>query len=337
MTGLLSGVRQAIGQYFSLVSLLPSLLLVAYCFALFSSGALLGPPDPDAIGAALADVDFGEAASLTIAALAVSVVTHPLQFMIVQWAEGYWGLNGLMRRFRELAVERHRRRRDALFTLASEADELREELEAADPVPPVTWRRRVRALHYESFRLSASYPVGVEHVMPTRLGNALRRYEVGAGAPFGLPAANLLPLVALVAPANELNYLNDRRSAMDLSVRTAANFGIAFVLTVVCFWNDGLWLLTALVPYALAYLSYRGSVVQAHDYGNAMANVIAMNRFTLYERLRVNLPDNVLEERRLHERLQPMHDLAPLERLAFKHPPVTQPLPVPGMESPPAS
>jgi hypothetical protein len=336
MTGLLSGVRQAIGQYFSLVSLLPSVLLVAYCFVLFSSGALSGPPDLGTVRAALSGLDFGEAALLALVAMVVGVVTHPLQFMIVQWAEGYWGLGNLSRRMRELAVDRHRRRRDAVVNLAKDAAELRELIDDADDPPEDRVQQRLLTLHYEASRLSASYPGADDDVMPTRLGNVLRRYEVGAGEPFGLPATALLPLVALVAPANELTYLNDRRSAMDLSVRTAANFGIAFLLTVVFLWDDGLWLLAALVPYTLSYLSYRGAVVQAHDYGNAMANVIAMNRFTLYERLRLHLPDNVLEERRLHERLQPMHDLTPLQKLAFKHPPGNQPVAVPGVDQPPA-
>ena len=320
MTGLLSGFRQAVGQYFSLVSLLPSLLLVVYCSVLISSGALTGPPDVAAVGKALASVDLGEAASLTLVALVLGVVTHPLQFMIVQWAEGYWGLGNLTRRLRNLAIDRHRRRRDAIIGLAEKAEGRRQKIKRGEESVSDTVQHQLLTLHYESFRLKASYPREDDHVMPTRLGNVLRRYEVGAGEPFGLSAAALLPLVALVAPPVELDYLNDRRSAMDLTVRIAGTFGIAFLLTALFFWDDGLWLLTALVPYALTYLSYRGAVVQAHDYGSAMANVIAMNRFTLYERLHLKLPDNALEERNLHDRLQPMHRLEPLPRMTFRHP-----------------
>ncbi|GAA3938384.1 hypothetical protein [Actinoplanes auranticolor] len=336
MTGLLSGARQTIGQYFSLVSFLPSLFLVSYCSVLISTGALTGPPDHSGIRDALAKVDLGGAAALSLVALAVSVVMHPLQYMIVQLTEGYWGLGTLSRRTRSLAVDRHIRRREAIYELRKDAERVRAALEQSGKAPTADVYQELLTLHYESWRLSSDYPESADHVMPTRLGNVLRRYEVGAGEPFGLPASALLPLVGLVAPVNELNYLNDRRSAMDLAVRTAAVFAIAFGISVVFFWDDGLWLLTALVPYALAYLSYRGAIVQAHDYGNAMANVVAMNRFALYERLHLELPNNVQEERDLHGKLRPMFDLQPLQTLTFKHP-EPPPLAVGLAPSPPAS
>jgi hypothetical protein len=320
MTGLLSGARQAIGQYFSLVSFLPSLFLVTYCSVLLRSGALTGPPDYTGVREAIAKVDLGGAAVLTLVALAVSVVMHPLQYMIVQLAEGYWGLGTLSRRAHAMAAARHIRRREALYDLRREATARRGRLERSTKAPDPDARQELLNLQYESHRLSSAYPESADHVMPTRLGNVLRRYEVGAGEPFGLPASALLPLVGLVAPANELGYLNDRRSSMDLAVRTATVFGIAFGLSVLCFWDDGPWLLTALIPYAFTYLSYRGAIVQAHDYGNALANVIAMNRFTLYERLHVELPNNIQEERDLHDKLRPMFQLQPLTTLTFKHP-----------------
>ncbi|GAA0812072.1 hypothetical protein [Spirilliplanes yamanashiensis] len=320
MTGLLSGARQAIGQYFSLVSFLPSLFLVTYCSVLISSGGLTGPPDHIGIRDAVSELDLGGAAALTLVSLAVSVVMHPLQYMMVQLAEGYWGLGALSRRMRSLAVDRHRRRRAALYELRRDAKHVRGELERLHKSAGANAHQELLSLHFESSRLSSDYPDSADNVMPTRLGNVLRRYEVGAGEPFGLPASALLPLVGLVAPDTELNYLNDRRSAMDLAVRTAAIFGIAFVLNVALFWDDGLWLLTALIPYTFAYVSYRGAIVQAHDYGNAMTNIVAMNRFTVYERLHLELPNNVLEERDLHQKLRPMFDLQPLEALRYQHP-----------------
>ena len=53
-------------------------------------------------------------------------------------------------------------------------------------------------------------------MMPTRLGNMLRRYEILAGAPYELDAPTVLPSLALVAPPGHLDYLNDQRSALHL-------------------------------------------------------------------------------------------------------------------------
>lgn len=62
-------------------------------------------------------------------------------------------------------------------------------------------------------------------------------------------------------------------------------------------WRHGLWLLIAVALYALAWAFYRGAVVVAHHYGTAMAAVIDLNRFTLYDRLRVAQPDSTRSER----------------------------------------
>ncbi|MFC6881968.1 MULTISPECIES: hypothetical protein [Actinomadura] len=41
-----------------------------------------------------------------------------------------------------------------------------------------------------------------------------------------------------------------------------------------------------MIPYGLAYLSYRGAITTAQEFGKAVATIIDMNRFPLYSRLR---------------------------------------------------
>ena len=59
---------------------------------------------------------------------------------------------------------------------------------------------------------------------------------------------------------------------------------------IVLLCRDGAWALIALIPYALAYFSYRGSVIAAGHYGSALETLINLNRFALYEQLHVQLP-----------------------------------------------
>ena len=40
---------------------------------------------------------------------------------------------------------------------------------------------------------------------------------------------------------------------------------VATFMAIAFLWHHGPWLLIALVPYGIAYLSYRGAVVVAHD------------------------------------------------------------------------
>jgi hypothetical protein len=139
--------------------------------------------------------------------------------------------------------------------------------------------------------------------MPTRLGNMLRRYEVLAGSAYKLETPTVLPYVTLVAPPEHRDYLNDQRSAMDLAVRTCMTSALAFLMTVIFLWHSGLWLLIALGPYSLTYLSYRGSIVAAQSYGIAMSTIIAMNRFALYEYLNLPRPSTTVNERKMNETL----------------------------------
>lgn len=86
-------------------------------------------------------------------------------------------------------------------------------------------------------------------------------------------------------------------------MRTAFLALVAAGLTLVFMWRHGLWMLLALGPYAVGYLSYRGAVVVAHEYGTALAVLIELNRFKLYERLQQPQPDNAAQERATNARL----------------------------------
>jgi len=172
-------------------------------------------------------------------------------------------------------------------------------------------RLRQLSIAEETTRLAGGYPspnrVGrhleYDNIMPTRLGNALRKYERQAGSQYGLDAVSVIEHLSFVAPTERLAYVGDQRQMMDLSVRMSATSIIATLITVTALWRHGPWLLLALVPYAVAYLSYRGAVVMAHEYGAAVAALIDLDRFTLYDALRLARPKNTTAERRMNVKL----------------------------------
>ena len=139
--------------------------------------------------------------------------------------------------------------------------------------------------------------------MPTRLGNVLRRYERLAGYQYRLDAVQVIRHVAFVAPEGHIEYLNDQRELLDLSVRMCATSIVAVVVAVSFLWHHGPWLAIALIPYGLAYLSYRGAVVVAHEYGEAICTVIDLDRFALYDFLRLPRPKNTASERSMNAAL----------------------------------
>jgi hypothetical protein len=160
-------------------------------------------------------------------------------------------------------------------------------------------------------RLAARYPlpnvVGMheeyDDVMPTRLGNALRKYERQVGSQYGLDAVSVIQHLSFVAPAERVAYVGDQRQLMDLSVRMSATSLIATVIAVTALWRHGPWLFLALVPYGVAYLSYRGAVVVAHEYGAAVAAMMDLDRFALYDALRLPRPKDTAAERQMNAKL----------------------------------
>ena len=188
-----------------------------------------------------------------------------------------------------------------------------EEAERADKEALLDPEMRISRLSMadEIERLAARYPppnqVGMheeyDDIMPTRLGNALRKYERQAGSQYGLDAVSLIQHLSFVAPAERVAYVGDQRQLMDLSVRMSATSLIATLIAVTALWRHGAWLFLVLVPYGVAYLSYRGAVVVAHEYGAAVTAMMDLDRFTLYDALRLPRPRDTAAERQMNAKL----------------------------------
>ncbi|MBV9142977.1 MAG: hypothetical protein JO115_19040 [Pseudonocardiales bacterium] len=292
-----SATRESIGRYFSLVSALPSTLLVFYVFLLLASGGWSGPPDLRRAASITLHLGLTGIFSLIVASIGVALVLHPLQFVLVQLLEGYWGASWLAERARSFRMQHHWQR---VYTLRQQFTQSRDELaDRGGSADDEYLRERMAIVSRiaETGRLSQFQPTTADEAMPTRLGTVLRFYESSAGEPYGLNAIQVMPYMARVANADDMAYVNDQRSQLDLAVRMSVTAMFAFVLTVALLWRDGLWLLVALLPYLVAYLSYRGAIVAAGQYGQAVAVVIALNRFALYERLHLPLPATASAER----------------------------------------
>lgn len=158
----------------------------------------------------------------------------------------------------------------------------------------------------ETSRLRERFPVDMPRLMPTRLGNVLRRFEDQAGAAYELPAVTVIPHLALVAPPEHVAYLEEQRIQLDAAIRLALVALVAAAFSFVFLWSDGLWLLVALGCYGFAYAAYRGTVVTAREYGVALTVIMDLNRFALYERLHVPLPADLDAEKVANRRIAAM-------------------------------
>lgn len=322
-------IGQSIGRYFALVSMIPSLFLVLWTYALIASGSLSGTPTMHNVEIALSHWSVGKVAGVVLASLAIALVLHPLQFITTQLLEGYWGASALARQAMKIRIVYHRKRQRRLMQRVRSSrrkqnamcmEILREEFEKhPERKKNVQMReKRIKAVmsaktgdsimgyvaaEQEALGEVNSYPDDLTRILPTQLGNALRNFEDSAGTQYGLRILPIAPHLHLVAPPRHLDYLEDAREDMDSAIRICTVGLVATALSAGFLMTKGLWLLWAVLPYSVSYLSYKGAVSAAQGYGAVVASVIDLDRFLLYKELGLSSPKDSDEERETNAKL----------------------------------
>lgn len=309
---------KSIGRYFSVISMVPSLLFVLYVYALVAAGAWSGPFEPAKALHAAEDLGIRGIIGLAVAALLLGLVLHPFQFSMTQFLEGYWGNSWMGRRlayqrimyYRNVAWHLNNTSKTARETWhkAAEAERLKRQGEAVPEEESERWiknwlnSRGGNPLLADYLRAEAAgaeyrqYPEEARRIMPTRLGNALRRDEDLAGERYGLNVLSIAPHLNLVAVKEHREYVEDCRQGLDLGVRICALFALATALSIGLLINNGAWLLLALAPYCVSYLAYRGAISSAQSYGTALSTLVDLNRFALYDQLHLPHPPDTFAE-----------------------------------------
>ena len=314
-----SGVAQTIGRYFSVVSVIPSSLYIIYIYVLIASGSWQHSPNWSHAVKSLEQLGVGGLAFLAFLSVALGIIIHPIQFAIVQFFEGYWGTSPFAQAIRARRILRYQRLYQGLIDEQNRTqDQLTSQLRAGVRAPAV--RTPLQSKLDETSRIIETFPRGLSQVMPTRLGNVLRRSEANAGSQYGLNALQVVPQLLLIASPGHVDYVNDQRSQLDLAVRMTFISALASATTVLFLWPYRLWVLVAVIPYVLAYLSYRGSVVAATLYGSALDTLINLDRFALYEQLHLQLPADTDRERGTNKKLKRLFKYDDAVVLKYRHP-----------------
>ncbi|MEU7916925.1 hypothetical protein [Microbispora bryophytorum] len=320
LNDVLSGA-QSIGRYFTIISALPSGLLVVFVYVLVKSESWVHSPDWSKGWAALIDPGISGVVWLTLASIGVALVTHPMQLAMVQFFEGYWGVYPITQALRVqrilqyqhecLQLEDDTADAETYWPLGdegeewSDSDEGEEARDEGSSQTTTEIRAHLGSVRNESLRIRDTYfPRAIDHIMPTRLGNVMRRFEVDSGSQYALDAPTVFPHLMLVTPAEHAAYVNDQRSQLDLTVRMSFMSLIACAAAVLFLWRHGYWLLIACGPYFVAYLSYRGAIVLARQYATAANTVVDLNRFALYKSLGLDRPRTTINERTTNKKLR---------------------------------
>jgi hypothetical protein len=308
-----------IGRYFSIAVLIPATVLVTYLAALLGAGALLGPFRPSSLPAALSSWGLSGLGWLTAISIVTGLCLHPLTFTFTQLLEGYWGAGRLGLLLTEHHVRRHRQQ---VFRLHAMVRAAHEELSGPVSIPESASAEEKGALHKRAAsraraRLSrpggdhllrpylqedaglialGAYPAEIVRLLPTRLGNALRRMEDLAGTQYGLDAITVTPYLAMVADPRHYGRVSAARETLDLMVNLCVAGAIGCLATLILLADNGLWAGVALAPFALSWAAYQGAVGAAQEFGATVSAMIDLSRFHLYDALRLEQPRSTVAE-----------------------------------------
>ncbi len=141
------------------------------------------------------------------------------------------------------------------------------------------------------------YPQEHGRIMPTRLGNILRRHEDVIGDGIGIDAVSLAPFLSRVADQKDVARVSDEGEQMDLALRLCSVLLLVATIYLVVLAPRGLAAVIAVVPFLLAYVAYRGACVAAENYMVAVAVLVHLNRFALWDALNLGRPRDLDEER----------------------------------------
>jgi hypothetical protein len=315
LKGLAEAGGKAIGgARFSLVSVLPGVLMVTVIAAVARAGLYNLDTRPDFSAISPGRDDTAAVILLIFFAFVAGVLLRPFEAAIVQLLEGYWERPSPLAPLRGAAVERHRRRRDrALIVLRH--------TEVGEPVPdPARNRppggsftlrelaerdrlrarrrrdaeraRRIRGGYATEMRMDAEEKGrdGEGELMPTALGNMLLRAERLSGDRYGLDMMRVYPRIyPFIAPRLESSV-----TAQLSLIAATASLTVSLAITTLALlpltlrWDA--WSLLPLAPGTLALLAYRGAIRAAAFHSTLLSAVFDLHRFDLVKAFHYPVP-----------------------------------------------
>lgn len=318
---------EGLGPGAALVTMVPATTVVLSLFALASSA--LYPWSTPPLGTNKKQVlpglpsvvqnarDLGGVgiAVVVIAVICLSVLLRAFQRAAVQLLEGYWATRWIPGRVVAGALERHTRRRDINRLRIGTT-----EIENADAslVGVMAHQRGAAKMRRKKTRatsVAGLYPTTTDAIMPTRLGNVLRRAETTAGERYGLDTVDTYPRLYPFLSEPVLASINEHLDALDTAATFVFVFGVDAALSSPLLARGDRWIAVPIVALLLAVLSYFAAVNAARRWALRTAIAYDLHRFDMLRGMHLPLPLNGTEEFAQNEELSALlRDFEPKPR-----------------------
>jgi hypothetical protein len=306
-----AGTKALGGERFSLVSLLPTTLLVGYVSFLWASGLYARRTVNLGGVVTMIGKNAGWAVFAVFGIFVVSVLLRPLQISLVWMLEGYWDRTPVLKWIEPLALERHLRRRRAAEVTADQEIEpgistlLQSVIQDRRRVRRQQIRRRRAELRMDRYPEVREHEADADEIrmMPTMLGNALRKGEDDAGDRYGLDFPTIAPRLYPHLSGTISTEIGRNFDAMESGASLTIVFLLAAASSVPLLWRGDAWFLAVPIALLLALLAYLGTLRTAREHGLLLASAVDLHRFDMLAKLRYQLPETVDDEWELNQQL----------------------------------
>ena len=296
-----------------LVSVLPSTILVTSIYLIFTASLYpwTDPPKGTSRGLdsamhVLAALGGTRTAVLVAVVLLLSVLIRPLHVVAVQLLEGYWGARSRYGSIEGLAIERQLRR----YARARARKLWRPTAPGgsgpAEFASVVQFSRRHHTIERRKVRarqIVDSYPDSEALVLPTLLGNVLRRAETTAGERFGLDTVLSYPRLYPFLGQRIHDGLAIQFNLLDSAAAFTIVFWALSVFTIPTAFLGSWWFLVPVALLMAGTLAYAGAIATAREHGSLLSTAYDLYRFDMLAGLRLALPQSPEEERSTNEQL----------------------------------
>jgi hypothetical protein len=156
-----------------------------------------------------------------------------------------------------------------------------------------------------------TYPHEERLILPTRLGNVIRAFEIYTNRQYSADAIVLWPRLQGVLDANYAQAVDAVKSGFDFMLNTSFLSGVLALLLAVAglYWRHPrhygwaqAWEVWAAVFVVLSWMAYEGAINRAAEWGISVKAAFDLYRLTLLSRLGYeNKPADLNEERKIWE------------------------------------
>jgi hypothetical protein len=293
---------KALGGRFSIVGVVPSALVVLFLLAMSSSDLYPWVNERGEVGVAAIlqrteRLSGADGVLLVFGILLVAVLFHPFQVALVRLLEGYWygrwsdGPKALM-------IERHSRRYSLALLRATLTPFPPEEKTFNAVASYAVELERFKRLNRRADRILNDYPPEgrLGWMMPTGLGNTLRRAERMAGERYGLDTVRTYPRIYPHLSKQLDKQIGQQLDLVDTGVSIAVAFWICALAAAPLVGRADAWSVLPLALGILAVVAVRGSRTAARHYGTLLSTAFDLHRFQMVEALRLPLPKSAKDE-----------------------------------------